>query len=101
RSRGRRRRGRAARSPPPSTGVPSRARGSEATRSALDGAEQALEEAADVRLVDPAHDGDEIVVGIDPDEAAAGAARGPRAGPPDIEPPQDRKSTRLNSSHVS
>src|SRR5215813_1101509 len=58
------------------------------TRSAHDGVEEPLEEALDVRLVDPAHDGDEIVFGIDPHEAASGAARRPRAGASDVEPPE-------------
>src|SRR3989442_2019949 len=55
---------------------------------ALDGVEQVLEEALDVGLVDPAHDGDEVVIGVDPDEAVARAARGERPGAADVEPPE-------------
>src|SRR5207249_1490309 len=47
----------------------------ERPRSSARGVEHARDEAVDVRLVDPAHDDDEVVLGIDPDDVAAGAAR--------------------------
>src|SRR5919197_3369223 len=73
----------------PSPAARSRARSSGARGSARDGGEEPLEEPGDMRLVDPTHHGDQIGLGIDPDETAAGAARGPRARATDVEPPQE------------
>src|SRR5215813_9307534 len=58
------------------------------TGSAHEGVEHPLEETLDMRLIDPAHHDHQIVVGIDPDQAASRAAGCPGARFTDVQPPE-------------